>query len=443
MTNASTASGRELIDARALVRAAGEPDASRVESLLRAGADVNSATESGETPLIRAASKGHAAVVRALLAAGSDPNAEREDGFTALGVAVFFGYADVVQALLEGGADPSAKGRLGASAEKWARFSGFEEIAVMLRSATSGAQASAAGGEESGAHAFFPAEGTFSPVVPLSELHASPSSEGVEPAATAEVDERVSPLVESEELEPKEVEVITVIRPRAGSQTTPQQIPTDASPSPADVSPASDEELASPPARAEESNATFTSERRAAPPKGFRQPWRLTATVLALSLSAGMAAGWYLMSPRTPAAPAPSAAPAEPPLASEAESSAAPPAPDAADTAGASERDTSAEDSPTRQAPQAAPPESRRADVEAAPPPRRESEAGAQAARRVEPPAAKKADDAPRETQAPAPRRVRRSGGPVLTSSPRDNSLPVFSPSPSGKSGRKKVIPWP
>ena len=187
----SMARGREPFDAAALVRAAGEGDAARVESLLAAGADVNAALEGGETALIRAASKGRVEVVRRLLEAGAAPDAEREDGFTALSVAVFFGHAEIVRALLEGGADPTARGRLGATAARWALLSGHGEIAELLRS-------HAAPGEA--APALFPEEGTFRPVVPLSKL-----------------DGRVADSASGVEDETREQEVVTVVRPRVST----------------------------------------------------------------------------------------------------------------------------------------------------------------------------------------------------------------------------------
>ncbi len=49
---------------------------------------------------------------------------------------------------------------------------------------------------------------------------------------------------------------------------------------------------------------------------------------------------------------------------------------------------------------------------------------------------------AERPEAAPA-RRARNSRSPVVTSASRDQSLPVFSPPPSDKSGKKEVIQWP
>jgi hypothetical protein len=247
-----TAGGTESFDARAWVRAAGEGDASRVASLLDAGADVNAALESGETALIRAASQGRLEVVRLLLAAGADLTAEREDGFTALGSAVFFGHTEIVRTLLAGGAGHVAKGRLGARIEQWALFSGYTEITELLR----GHKPSGARSPAREAPALFPSEGEFSPVVPLSEL-----------------DERRG----GRQREPGEQEVATIVRPRVG-------------PSPA--------------------TRPLRADRPRLPPQG----WPLTLLLLGLSLIAGVLAGNYLLNSRwassssEPTEPAPQAA---------------------------------------------------------------------------------------------------------------------------------------
>lgn len=262
MTNASTADGRGPVDTRAWLRAAGAGDAGRVASLLAAGADVNAAPEGGETALLRAASKGHLQIVRMLLEAGADPNAEREDGFTALGVAVFFGYAEIVRALLAGGADPTARGRLGTTAEQWALFRGFDEIVELLRNPDSAGARDSAG--KSAAPAFFPAEGTFSAVVPLSELN--------EPAA-------LEIVRDADGRESEAQEAATVVRARV-------------SPAPSPPRPG--------------------GRRR----KVARQSWAFTLVVLGLSVFAGLLAGTSLLGSkrfaerRRPAPPDAAGAPA-------------------------------------------------------------------------------------------------------------------------------------
>lgn len=86
-----------------------------VVRLLASGADVNAATNMGETALSEAASCGHAEVVTALLACGNisiytkcessqppgvDVNAKNKDGNTALELALFNGHTKVIEILL-------------------------------------------------------------------------------------------------------------------------------------------------------------------------------------------------------------------------------------------------------------------------------------------------------------------------------------------------------
>jgi hypothetical protein len=110
----------------------GDGDVEAVKALLAAGAQVNDASEGGETPLMRATSRGRLEVVRLLLAAGADVNARRADGMTPLIYAAFFGHTEVVRALIDGGADVEARDRLGMRAVDWARSKGALEAADLL-----------------------------------------------------------------------------------------------------------------------------------------------------------------------------------------------------------------------------------------------------------------------------------------------------------------------
>lgn len=403
--------GRAPLDAAAWVRAAGEGDAARVESLLAAGADPNAALESGETALLRAASKGRLEVVRLLLGAGADPNAEREDGFTPLSVAVFFGHAEVVRALLDGGADPMEKGRLGAdSAERWALARGHGEIAELLRSHRRPARAPE----------YFPADGEFSTVVPLEQLAAGPAG------ATAS--------------EPKEQEVVTIVRPRRRA-------------------------------------ARVEAGAGAARPRVPRQPWTLTFLLLGLSALAGLAAGTYLLragwSAKThePAPPAEAASGVTSETSSETSSEVTnhPPEPQPAATEDVEPPAPAAvEDEAAAVASATAPPEAepksaaskpakieRAAEPESGPEPAArpaaaENRRAARAAttsssaapatpRAARTPAAEKT--AARRAVSEAPRAVSRPAGRAASTRARTNSTPVLAPAP--KSAKSKVIPWP
>ena len=83
----------------ALVRAAAGGDLDAVKSLLAVGADVNSANESGQTPLILAAVMGHAEVVVHLISAGADPRLRDRLDLTALEWSMRRGFSDVSQFL--------------------------------------------------------------------------------------------------------------------------------------------------------------------------------------------------------------------------------------------------------------------------------------------------------------------------------------------------------
>lgn len=89
----------------ALARAVYGDDASAVEALLRAGADVDAGNDYGVTPLHLACANGNVAIVRKLLAAGADPNAAKLTGETPLMRCARNGVVDAVRALIERGAD--------------------------------------------------------------------------------------------------------------------------------------------------------------------------------------------------------------------------------------------------------------------------------------------------------------------------------------------------
>lgn len=108
-------------------------DLAGMEMLIEAGADVNSHSDSGMTPLMRAACTGKTHLIQKLLESGADLNAKRSDGFTALSFAAFFGHLNAVRLLLASGADVSAKSKFGTSAEMWARARGFGDVVEVLR----------------------------------------------------------------------------------------------------------------------------------------------------------------------------------------------------------------------------------------------------------------------------------------------------------------------
>jgi ankyrin repeat protein len=94
----------------ALHWAAQKGDLELAQTLLYAGANIRATTRvGGYTPLLIASRNGHAALVDALLAGGADPNLATSNGATPLMMAAQGGNADVVKALIARGADVNAK----------------------------------------------------------------------------------------------------------------------------------------------------------------------------------------------------------------------------------------------------------------------------------------------------------------------------------------------
>ena len=81
----------------------------RIDSLIRAGADINGLNGDGQTPLQLAATHHKAASVLRLLAAGASPNAVKEGTDAPVALAAQWADADVCKSLLEYGADPNGR----------------------------------------------------------------------------------------------------------------------------------------------------------------------------------------------------------------------------------------------------------------------------------------------------------------------------------------------
>ena len=78
---------------------------SDVKTILALGANPDSRSDDGETPLLRAVLNKHRNVAKSLLAAGADPGIRSKSGLSALLAAVFANNAKMLKILLEGGAD--------------------------------------------------------------------------------------------------------------------------------------------------------------------------------------------------------------------------------------------------------------------------------------------------------------------------------------------------
>jgi ankyrin repeat protein len=100
--------------------AAYRDDLSKVDQLIRTGANVNAANDIGVTPLWAASLNGSAPVVKRLLDAGANPNAPLLSGESPLMAASRSGKPAAVEALIAKGANPNARGPRGQTALMWA-----------------------------------------------------------------------------------------------------------------------------------------------------------------------------------------------------------------------------------------------------------------------------------------------------------------------------------
>ncbi len=91
-----------------LFDAAAKGLASRIDELVREGADVEQRDVRGRTPLIVAAFKGESAAVKALIDAGANLNALDHDSYDALTIAGVAGDVPLVKLLLAAGANARA-----------------------------------------------------------------------------------------------------------------------------------------------------------------------------------------------------------------------------------------------------------------------------------------------------------------------------------------------
>jgi hypothetical protein len=411
MTNASPMKSRTSDDTLMLLRAVDEGDAERVKSLLAAGADANATSENNETALMRAVSKGHLEVVHVLLDAGGDVHAKSENGFTPLFMAVFFGYADIARALLARGSDPAAPTRVNTTAAQWARSWGSAEVVELLNDADaarahgSTPESITTDGEQAGATpSFFPADGQFRAVVPLSEI-GNPSSSETTPASKAI----------AAEIAPRGSDHIEAARPSTDERVDEQ------------------EETTLVPMRV--SHATPSR-----PTPAIRHSWPVTAVALVLSVIAGLIAGSYLIGARqsveTQQRPAPQL--------SASESAAAPVAPVVTEVKpDAKAEKVKGDESVSKTAPPNAETKSRASEAE--PPSRRVAIAEARLERPTQT-SRENVDRAPakklaqRDTAAALPR-AKPTQERSSTPAPTKQSLPVSSPPPSANA--KKVIQWP
>jgi ankyrin repeat protein len=115
--------------------AAYRDDLTKVDQLIRAGANVNAANDIGVTPLWSASLNGSVPIVKRLLDAGARPDAPLLSGETPLMAAARSGKSAVVEALLAKGANPNARGPRGQTALMWAVSQHQADVVKLLLAA--------------------------------------------------------------------------------------------------------------------------------------------------------------------------------------------------------------------------------------------------------------------------------------------------------------------
>ncbi|CAD7698544.1 unnamed protein product [Ostreobium quekettii] len=103
-----------------------------VETLIAAGADVDSTRDDGATPLCAAAEKNHAGVVLALLRADAKVDKPKTSGITPLLAASRSGYVEVVQSLIRAGADVNLEQNTGTTPLMAASWEGHADVVSVL-----------------------------------------------------------------------------------------------------------------------------------------------------------------------------------------------------------------------------------------------------------------------------------------------------------------------
>ncbi len=105
-----------------------------VKTLLSHGAEVNLRSRNGlmVQPLHSSVANRQLAISETLLAAGADVNSPQQDDFTPLHEAADNGQIDMVRLLLRYGADPQAKNRNGKTSADIATAKGYPAVAKLL-----------------------------------------------------------------------------------------------------------------------------------------------------------------------------------------------------------------------------------------------------------------------------------------------------------------------
>src|ERR1041385_3309014 len=139
-----TLKGEPAVDRNAaLLEAASNDELGDIQSLIAAGADVNTKNQWGATPLIMAANYGYTRSGGLLLSYGADANDQTSDGYSGLILASQYGHLDTVRLLLKSNADLRAKNKDGINALVAAGFNGRSEVWDLLKGAGAEVESSA------------------------------------------------------------------------------------------------------------------------------------------------------------------------------------------------------------------------------------------------------------------------------------------------------------
>ena len=104
-----------------------------VESLLKAGVDVNIKAPGLFTPLHVAATYGYVDIARHLLESGANINSQDDGGFSALHIAALNAHYDFVKFLIENGADKNLRTKAWRTALDEAMYRSHENVIMLLK----------------------------------------------------------------------------------------------------------------------------------------------------------------------------------------------------------------------------------------------------------------------------------------------------------------------
>lgn len=115
-----------------LLLAAEQGDKEGVLEALRSGADINTKTYFGVTPLMYATQENHLNILKILLHNGADPKIKPSDGTTPLIMATIYNHLDAADILIQYGADINTSDDLSANPLLYASFYGYYYMTDML-----------------------------------------------------------------------------------------------------------------------------------------------------------------------------------------------------------------------------------------------------------------------------------------------------------------------